>query len=448
MRGLRLVGLFLAVATPLLAQVQINGYVQTYERFRLQQNGRVSWNENRLGLKLEGNPSENVHYYSELRIRSFGFPNPQTVADLQLRDRSQVAPWAVEVREAYIDLYGFLLDNLDLRIGKQRIAWGTADNLNPTDNLNPDDLEDIFDFGRHLGSQAIRANYYLGDWTLTGVFIPVFTPAVLPFGDWAAAFQEPPILPSGVTLVETVDRLQLPEPRLPESASYGVKIAGTLLNFDVSFSYVFTRDDLPLLTRFAIAPVDTGGRMRAEAGLEFLRLQVFGFDLAGSLGSIGVWAEAGVFFPEEMRLQQTLPDPQAGVIMRETVALAREPYIKWVIGADYTFRNGWYINAQFLHGFLHERGRGRLQDYFAFRLEKTFMQDALKLAPMNFILAIQDWQNLSENLGFAGGPVVDYQPTDALTVSLGAFLVEGRGEGLFSRVKQLDELFFKVVYHF
>ncbi|MDQ7063881.1 MAG: hypothetical protein Q9P90_06525 [candidate division KSB1 bacterium] len=448
MRRMWLAGMLLLLAAPLQAQVQINGYVQNYERFRLQQNGRVTWNESRLGLKFEGNPSDNLHYYSELRIRSFGFPNPQTVADLQRRDRSRVAPWAVEVREAYIDLYGFLLDNLDLRIGKQRIAWGTADNLNPTDNLNPDDLEDIFDFGQHLGSQAIRATYYFGDWTLTGVFIPVFTPAVLPFGDWAAAFSEPTALPSGMTLVQFTDRLRLPEPRLGESASYGVKIAGSLLNFDVSLSYYAGRDDLPLMSRLAIVPVDTPGQVRADAELVFPRMRVLGFDLAGSIGSVGVWAEAGVFLPEDVRLQQTLPDPQAGLITRETVALSDEPYVKWVVGADYTFKSGWYVNAQFLHGFLHERGRDQLQDYIALRLEKSFMHDALKLALVNLVLAIQDWRNLSENYGLAGGPSLDYKPTDALTVSLGAFLVEGRGEGLFSRVKQLDEVFFKVVYDF
>jgi len=48
-----------------------------------------------------------------------------------------------------------LTSTLDIRIGRQRIAWGTADKLNPTDNLNPDDLEDIFDFGKHLDSNIV-----------------------------------------------------------------------------------------------------------------------------------------------------------------------------------------------------------------------------------------------------------------------------------------------------
>ncbi|MCK5076327.1 MAG: hypothetical protein KAR38_08120, partial [Calditrichia bacterium] len=239
---------FLIFLVQLEAQASINGYLRTYNRFRIQQDGKLSWNDNLLGLKFEGNPSENIHYYSEVRLRGFGFPEVNNSNDLQSRSKDAVQPWGMEFREAYIDIYGFLTDDLDIRIGRQRIVWGTADKLNPTDNLNPDDLEDIFDFGRHLGSNAIMATYYWNDFTINGVYIPVFTPAVFPYGDWANAFNAPVNLPPGMQLGEFQDHIKLPDNKLSQTSSFAFKTNTNFLNYDLSLSYYYGRDDLPLLS--------------------------------------------------------------------------------------------------------------------------------------------------------------------------------------------------------
>ena len=42
-----------------------------------------------------------------------------------------------ELREAYVDVR---LGRLDLRLGRQIVAWGRADGVNPTDNLTGDDV--------------------------------------------------------------------------------------------------------------------------------------------------------------------------------------------------------------------------------------------------------------------------------------------------------------------
>ena len=54
---------------------------------------------------------------------------------------------------------------LDVRAGRQIIAWGRADGLNPTDNLTGEDLTLLApdDDDRRLGTTALRASYYLGD---------------------------------------------------------------------------------------------------------------------------------------------------------------------------------------------------------------------------------------------------------------------------------------------
>ena len=434
-------------ASNLFSQVEIGGYLQTDNRCRLQGDKHYTWNENRLGLKLEGNPSDKLHFYSELRLRGFGFPKPETLSNLQKLEKDDVQPWGLELREAYIDVYGFLLENLDIRIGRQRIAWGTADKLNPTDNLNPDDLEDLFNFGEKLGSNSLKATYYLGNVTLTGVFVPVFTPAVLPPPDWAAAFSAPMSLPSGMIVRNVSDNLILPEEKLAESSMVGFKAATNLFNYDVSLSYFRGRDDLPLVNSVTITPVDTLGTVDVSSTLTFPKMQIIGADLAGAVGKVGIWAEGALTIPEKVPMTTTLPTPQE-MMTQTSTALDDKPYFKYVIGGDYTFKNGLYINAQYLHGFIHERGKNELKDYVVFRIEKKFLNDELKIVPLGGAISVDDWGDVKNSYGFVGAPEIDYYPSDNIELTLGAFLIEGKGENLFNRVKENDEVYLKAKVSF
>ena len=432
----------------LYAQVSLNGYVKTDNRVRIQQNGKLTWNENTLGLKFEGSPSSNIHFYSFVRLRGFGFSETMQLSGLQARDKATVQPWGIEFREAYMDIYGFLTDDLDIRIGRQRIVWGTADKLNPTDNLNPDDLEDIFDFGRHLGSNSLMATYYLNDFTFSGVYIPVFTPATLPFGDWAVAFAPPVELPPGTQLASTQEHINLPENKISETSSFGLKASTILLDYDVSLSYYYGRDHLPIFTSVQITPLDTLGNLDLESELSFPRMQIIGADLAGSIGSVGIWAEGALFLPKKVYNFVTITDPEYGTITTPEIILDDNPYFMFVIGGDYTFTNGWYVNAQFLHGFIHERGARNLNDYIVMRFEKNFMNNELKIVPLGIALVVTDWSDISNNYGLAGGPEIDYYPVDALEIAIGAYLLYGKGNNIFSQVKDFDELYLKVRYDF
>ena len=56
-------------------------------------------------------------------------------------------------------------------------------------------------------------------------------------------------------------------------------------------------------------------------------------------------------------------------------AVSKEPYAKYVLGMDYTFETGLYIQAQYLHGFTTERGANELHDYLIGVIEKKFLND-------------------------------------------------------------------------
>ncbi len=80
------------------------------------------------------------------------------------------------VREAYLD---GRVGALDFRLGKQIIAWGRADRLNPTDNLTPRDarlLAADIDEDR-FGSLAAKTSWNLdANTSLIGVWLPEFRP--------------------------------------------------------------------------------------------------------------------------------------------------------------------------------------------------------------------------------------------------------------------------------
>lgn len=435
---------------PLLAQesagseVNWNGYLQTDNRLRLNGDNDFSWQEYRLDLKIEVKPIEKAYFYSEIWLRSFGFPTAQNSSDLV--DKDKVSPLSLDLREAYVDLYGFLFDNLDLRIGRQRIAWGTADKLNPTDNLNPDDLEDIWDFGRHLGSDGLKASYYLKDYTFSLIYIPIFTPAVLPRGDWASALSPSMQLPAGLTLKNSTDTIIMPENNLKEGSITGVKASKNLFGYDFSLSYVYGRDDLPLAKKVTFTPTTTPGEMDIASELIYPRMHITGVDMAGSIGDVGVWAEAAVFFPEKTILTTDLT--ALGMGIQESIALDDKPYVKYVLGADYTFKNGIYINGQYLHGFIHEKGTDNLKDYFMFGLEWKLLGEKLKIIPIAGGIEIKDFKDIENNYALILSPEIAYHPVDNAEITLSACFIDGKNTTTFGKVKGNDELYLKVKYNF
>jgi hypothetical protein len=107
-------------------------------------------------------------------------------------DRAGVYSWnnvfqdlspAVDFEEAYFDLF---LPSLDLRVGKQKVAWGKLDRTQPNDLINPltytDPLLDE-EAERKIGVPALQASYYLPaaalvppESRLTAVWVPKYVP--------------------------------------------------------------------------------------------------------------------------------------------------------------------------------------------------------------------------------------------------------------------------------
>lgn len=429
--------LVFTIFSPRLTFADINGSVQSDIRLRLDPQ---EWtrNENRFTLKFEGNPADSNHYYVETELRG-----------LRLLNEEETYEWDISLTEAYLDLYKFLSDKVDVRIGKQIIAWGTADKLNPTSNICPDDFSDTFDFGAQTGVNLVNTTVYLTDNTaLNLIFVPEFTPATLPTGDLAQVFASGMDFPSNI-IPHTIAQVNTyPERTLDESSQFAAKLSGMVKSLDVSLSYYYGRDDLPVPGSVRLFPLDAVGTTDIDVELRYPRLHVIGADFAGSVKSVGVWGEAALFLPEKVEMNTYLELLGTEQLQATVVSQEDDPYVKFVLGGDYTFENGWYVNSQFLHGFFHERSQDELHDYVMARLEKKLFHDELKIVPLGGAIAITDWDDIGNNYAIVGNPELTYSPADSVELIFGAFIITGKGENIFSQMKDQDQLYFKAKVSF
>jgi len=433
-------GLLILVCAYAAANTELNGFIKSDNRLLVSENELTFVDiYNTLRLKVNAKVSDKVSAFSSLDLRYRDFSTAESSA--ALGEREKINPLDFGVWESYVDLFGFLLGNLDVRIGKQRIAWGTADRLNPTDNLNPDDFSDPLDFGKKLPTTAFLATYYLGDYTLTGIWLPALRPALLPKTGFTFA-QKMPSIPPTLTITGREEHLLLPE-RFLKNSMFAAKLKSTLLNVDWSISYFRGFDDIPILKSITATPIDATS-LKISSELSFPKLNVIGADLAGEFLSIGFWGEGAVFLPdEESVLSITTPGPQGMPQTEKQTVLKDEAYFKYTVGLDYSFKDGIYVNAQYMHGFFHERGRENLQDYIVARVEKEFFDEELKVA-LNGGVEIKQFDDIKNNIGYIITPELTLKPADSVEIALGTFLLDGKEGTLFGQWKDQDQTYLKV----
>jgi hypothetical protein len=225
-----------------------------------------------------------------------------------------------ELREAFVDLK---FGRLDVRAGRQIIAWGRADGVNPTDTLSGQDLTLLVpdDVDRRLGTTAVRASYYVGDVSLTGVWLPEFR------GHEFAL----PAPPPGVAFVREDD--QWP------GDQRAVRVEQTGRAVDWSVSYFHGKDMAPDLgADFAAAGLQARSQRQTPRILvSHHRVRVFGADMTANLGRFGLRAEGAFVATEDSHGS----DP-----------FIKNPFVFVVAGTDRTWGGLLNLNVQYLCRYL------------------------------------------------------------------------------------------------
>ena len=405
----------------------ISGKIQTDLRFRLQDESVGNFydkvelapglerNQNLLSFKVKASYGKFAGVASaDLYLNAVG-TKLQAFGDLQ--NYNAVAPFSFEPQSVYLEGRGLFLKGLDLRVGNQVVLWGVADQFNPTNNLNSDDLRDPLLFGKQQPNFMVKADYWINKtWSMSGVLVPIFKPALLPVSATlgAADIQRMPFLDdtfrhliesefgyAASTAVGYPTIVRSLTPVLPgpsaDNMQFSFRLAGSLAEQDIALSYYLGRTDFPQPFSNHTSQVNgvkcdpnaanncISGVLATDVLLTYPRMHVYGLNMSGELNpfkwlsdsvhGLGYRLEAALIVPQRTTLQLTqdaLPallqnageyDYQAAGHPggQPPAVIEGTAFAKWTLGLDYTFGAHVYANAQWVHGLADEFGAG---DFF------------------------------------------------------------------------------------
>ena len=375
----------------------------------------VERNQNILGAQISAS-YENFKAVAQADLVVFGFRNELDGFEA-ISDTSETQPYRLDVNELYVEAIDLLVDGFDLRAGQQLVLWGVADQFNPTNNLNPDDLVDPLLFGKQLGNFMVKGDFWVtDDLVLSGVLVPFFKPARLPssaklglfaldrlpFLDDALRWRigaeraaAASVLGQNVTAAADVKTL-LPDASF-ENMQAAFRIAGTIGEQDWALSYYNGRTDFPVplanhthqeatpqCARDPLSPICTKGALLTDITLHYPRMHVYGLNVTGEFNpfeglgedipGIGYRFEGALVVPTQVKMKLTNGDIAiAGFNIPggeydydgdnlpggpRPIVVDDEPFLKWTLGLDYTFGSHVYANLMWVHGLADEYGAG------------------------------------------------------------------------------------------
>jgi hypothetical protein len=218
------------------------------------------------------------------RVAGFGFYDWAYLAngrDDYTDDVRDMYEWEVDFQEVWVQ--GSVLDNLDVKVGRQVVNWGRSDSLRVLDVLNPLDnrepgLVDIEDLRRPVS--MVKVDYYFGDWSISAIAIPEIRFDLNPVlgNDFA------PALSSLGTLETIVVPEEIPDESI-RNTEWAVALKGIFSGWDVSFHYARYWRDQAYLRPFP-DPNALFGVTLEGTELQHSRLTLVG---AGANYTFGSW---------------------------------------------------------------------------------------------------------------------------------------------------------------
>jgi hypothetical protein len=268
------------------------------------------------------------------------------------------------------------------------------------------------DDDRRIGSTTVRASYYIGGLSVTGLWLPEFRGHRLPL----------PPAPPGLTF----DR---DAPEWPGD-QWALRVERTGAAVDWSASYYRGLDLTPDLELQAVGLAGRSPTIR----LAHHRIGVVGADVAANVGRTGLRAE-GAFVDTG---DSTRRDP-----------FAKNPFVSFVVGGDRTFREYLNVNVQYLFRYVigyEPLPGGRSLDAVVAAQQAIVNSEMRRVQHGASVRVSHKW--LRETLegecaavgffgprGLALRPRVTYAVSDRWKATLGAEVYRGEGASLFGLMR-------------
>ena len=408
----------LLITALLSAQVQsqtweMRGNLRGWVRGFTAEPNEIDLTQTRLKLELLSGFGEHAAFFSRLHLTH----------DSKMDDE---ITW--DLKQAYIDYY---TDWLTLRFGRQIIAWGKADEINPTDILNPQDLSNFLEdkIDRKIGLFTVKADWLFYGFELQTIWKPEYE--MMKFADQDSHWG---LMPSNARLmvVPNYSNLNL------DQTDWAVKLSKSFGMYDFSLSYANALEFIPTPH---YVPDTTGSASFLPA--DILRSDMIGLDFAGSIATVGLWGEAGYFITDDVDGDN---------------ALVKNPYVQFVLGSDYTFPHSIKINVQYFQEYITQIDNDYEEKSEEALFSKLGIMIPLKQAVTTRIgkafgpgeahaVEIFGIYDLKDE-GYMVGPKLTLSPQDAVKFEFGAGIFGGKKAALFGRFKDNDVVYVKGIFSF
>ena len=254
-----------------------------------------AWEKDEIAVRLECKYGTTERYLNAI-TDAFFYPTfiSDTVGDEYIySDKTRIArngtissrKGELVFRELY---YNYTVGKSRYRLGNQIYAWGTADFMNSTAYINPQDLRELIFKEQNqikMGVPSVSGMFFFNRFTMELVWIPIHTAARLPeTGNfWAAK------------TVEGHYPLYFGEPAPMDANSenfgYAARLATSFSGIDMSISGYHGPDREPVLLPYQTV-ITPGEPLGVMVRPEYHRVDFIGGDFSMSRGDLVVQAEA------------------------------------------------------------------------------------------------------------------------------------------------------------
>lgn len=420
--SLLLIGLLTISAAPAYAELSFDGFLQALYGGRLDKNNPTATeqtaSETRMQLRAE-HYGDGAEFFGRLDF---------------VYDGTDSARYEWELREGYMKFR--LGDNLDFKVGRQVLTWGTGD-LVFINDVFAKDYRSFFS-GRddqYLKSpqNALRVEHYgpLGDLAL--VWTPRFEPNRLPTGD-RLSYYNPfagGIVGTGISPMYHFD-VPLPEAEF-RNGEIAARLSRTIGSFRASLYAYHGFYKNPVAARGVM--VDTSMVMMPY----YPELNVFGASLRGATMGGVLWLEGGYFDSREDPDGDDPLVPNSSVTglfgFERQIATNLTANIQWQL--DYMLDHGLFVLQQQPGVVVRDEVRHLLTS----RVTKLAMDENLTLSAFGFY-------SPSDEDGYVRLSA-SYKQSDEVTITVGGNIFAGEYENTeFGQFQKNDNAYLKLTYGF